>query len=70
MIVLVPLGTMNIAAMAGLAVVIFIEKLWRLGPVFSTPVGVLFLVLAALASFQSWLLPGLEHSGPSMRPMA
>ncbi|WP_435882566.1 DUF2182 domain-containing protein [Streptomyces umbrinus] len=69
MIVLVPLGTMNIAAMAGLAVVIFIEKLWRLGPVFSTAVGVVFLVLAALAPFQSWLLPGLEHSGPSMQPM-
>ncbi|UIX34075.1 DUF2182 domain-containing protein [Streptomyces sp. GQFP] len=69
MIVLVPLGTMNIAAMAGLAVVIFIEKLWRLGPVFSTAVGVVFLVLAALAPFQSWLLPGLEHSAPSMQPM-
>ncbi|WP_411057725.1 DUF2182 domain-containing protein [Streptomyces sp. E11-3] len=64
MIVLIPLGTMNIAAMAGLAAVIFIEKLWRLGPVFSTVVGVAFLVLAALAPFQSWLLPGLEqHAG-------
>jgi predicted metal-binding membrane protein len=69
MILLIPLGTMNIAAMAGLAVVIFLEKLWRLGPVFSTTVGVVFLVLAALAPFQSWLLPGLEHSGPSMEPM-
>ncbi|WP_369244741.1 DUF2182 domain-containing protein [Streptomyces sp. R41] len=69
MIVLIPLGTMNIAAMAGLATVIFIEKLWRLGPVFSTVVGVVFLVLAALAPFQSWLLPGLQHPGPSMQPM-
>ncbi|MEU4999770.1 DUF2182 domain-containing protein [Streptomyces sp. NPDC021622] len=69
MIVLIPLGTMNIAAMAGVAVIIFIEKLWRLGPVFSTAIGVLFLVLAALAPFQSWLLPGLEHHGPSMEPM-
>ncbi|WP_257002353.1 DUF2182 domain-containing protein [Streptomyces sp. WZ.A104] len=64
MIVLIPLGTMNIAAMAALAVVIFVEKLWRLGPVLSTAVGVIFLVLAALAPFQSWLLPGLEqHAG-------
>jgi predicted metal-binding membrane protein len=69
MIVLIPLGTMNIAAMAALAVVIFMEKLWRLGPAFSTAVGVAFLVLAALAPFQSWLLPGLQHSGPSMQPM-
>ncbi|WP_189184620.1 DUF2182 domain-containing protein [Streptomyces albiflavescens] len=69
MIVLIPLGTMNIAAMAALAVVVFIEKLWRLGPVFSAAVGVAFLVLAVLAPFQSWLLPGLQHSGPSMQPM-
>ncbi|GAA0672074.1 DUF2182 domain-containing protein [Kitasatospora atroaurantiaca] len=29
MVVLVPLGVMNVAAMAGIAVVIFLEKLWR-----------------------------------------
>ncbi|WP_156723434.1 DUF2182 domain-containing protein [Streptomyces apocyni] len=64
MIVLIPLGMMNIAAMAALAGVIFLEKLWRLGPLLSTAVGVIFLVLAALAPFQSWLLPGLEqHTG-------
>ncbi|WP_406165911.1 DUF2182 domain-containing protein [Streptomyces sp. NBC_00996] len=70
MIVLIPLGTMNIAAMAALTVVIFMEKLWRLGPAFSTAVGVAFLVLAARAPFQSWLLPGLQPSGPSRQPMA
>jgi predicted metal-binding membrane protein len=61
MIVLIPLGTMNIAAMAALAVVIFVEKLWRRGPALGTAVGVLFLILAALAPFQSWLLPGIER---------
>ncbi|MET9958346.1 DUF2182 domain-containing protein [Streptomyces sp. NPDC006326] len=66
MIVLVPLGVMNIAAMAAVAVVIFVEKLWRLGPVVSTAVGIAFLVLAVLAPFQSWLLPGLE---PAQTPM-
>jgi len=66
MIVLIPLGVMNIAAMAGVAAVIFVEKLWRLGPVFSTAIGVVFLVLAGLAPFQDWLLPGLQ---PSDAPM-
>jgi predicted metal-binding membrane protein len=66
MIVLIPLGVMNIAAMAGVAAVIFVEKLWRRGPVFSTAVGVVFLVLAGLAPFQDWLLPGLQ---PSDAPM-
>ncbi|MEU0270344.1 DUF2182 domain-containing protein [Streptomyces sp. NPDC006307] len=60
MVILVPLGVMNIAAMAGVAAVIFIEKLWRLGPWFSTAVGVVFLVLAGLAPFQDGLLPGLQ----------
>ncbi|NGO08002.1 DUF2182 domain-containing protein [Streptomyces sp. HC44] len=69
MIVLIPLGVMNILAMAAVAVVIFAEKLWRLGPVFSAVVGIAFLVLAALAPFQSWLLPGLETSPSPMTDM-
>jgi predicted metal-binding membrane protein len=60
MVVLVPLGVMNIAAMAAVSAVIFVEKLWRLGPVFSTAVGGLFLVLAVLSLSQEWLLPGLQ----------
>jgi predicted metal-binding membrane protein len=70
MIVLIPLGFMNVAAMAGLAAVIFLEKLWRSGPWLSWAVGLVFLVLAALAPFQDWLLPGLEMSEPSMEPMS
>lgn len=69
MIVLVPLGFMNVAAMAGLAAVIFLEKLWRGGPWLSWAVGLAFLVLAVLAPFQDWLLPGLQMSGPSMDEM-
>ncbi|MET9462542.1 DUF2182 domain-containing protein [Streptomyces canus] len=65
MIVLIPLGFMNVAAMAALAVVIFLEKLWRGGPWLSWAVGLVFLVLAVLAPFQDWLLPGLEMSDPS-----
>lgn len=69
MVVLVPLGVMNVAAMAGLAglaVVIFVEKLWSGGPLLARAVGVVFVVLALLAPFQDRLLPGLQDSMPSM----
>ncbi|MFC5664942.1 DUF2182 domain-containing protein [Kitasatospora misakiensis] len=62
MVVLVPLGVMNVVAMAGIAVVVFLEKLWRRGPLLAQVAGVAFLVLAVLAPFQSWLLPGLTPS--------
>ncbi|MDI3405106.1 DUF2182 domain-containing protein, partial [Streptomyces cavernicola] len=66
MVVLLPLGVMNVAAMAGLAAVIFLEKLWRWGPWLSWTVGLAFLVLAVLAPFQEGLLPGLEMSESQM----
>ncbi|MFF0204487.1 DUF2182 domain-containing protein [Streptomyces sp. NPDC005017] len=69
MVVLVPLGVMNVAAMAGLATVIFVEKLWSRGPQLARTVGVVFLVLAVLAPFQDWLLPGLQEATPSMDGM-
>ncbi|MFJ4361351.1 DUF2182 domain-containing protein [Streptomyces massasporeus] len=69
MVVLVPLGVMNVAAMAGLALVIFAEKLWSRGSLLSGVVGVAFLVLALLAPFQDWLLPGLQGSMPPMDGM-
>lgn len=64
MLLLLPLGVMNIAAMAGLAAVIFLEKLWRYGPQLARAAGVIFLICAALAPFQDWLLPGLQSTGP------
>ncbi|PNG23289.1 hypothetical protein C1J00_04855 [Streptomyces cahuitamycinicus] len=69
MVVLIPLGVMNVAAMAGLAVVIFVEKLWSRGPLLAGVVGVVFLVLAVLAPFQDWVLPGLQEPAPSMDDM-
>ncbi|MFC8144069.1 DUF2182 domain-containing protein [Streptomyces paradoxus] len=69
MVALVPLGVMNVAAMAGLAVVIFVEKLWSRGPLLAGVVGVVFLVLAVLAPFQDWLLPGLQEPASSMDGM-
>ncbi|MFE2275905.1 DUF2182 domain-containing protein [Streptomyces sp. NPDC059454] len=64
MTVLIPLGVMNVAAMAALAVVIFVEKLWSRGRLLAWGVGVAFLVLAVLALFQDWLLPGLRGTMP------
>ncbi|MGW7308464.1 DUF2182 domain-containing protein [Streptomyces sp. NPDC054835] len=64
--VLIPLGVMNVAAMAGVAALIFLEKLWSRGPQLARLAGVAFLVLAVLALFQDWLLPGLRSS---MTPM-
>jgi len=68
MVVLIPLGVMNIAAMAALAVVISLEKLWRHGPILARVVGVAFITLAILAPFQEWLLPGL-HPSNNEQPM-
>jgi len=60
MLVLVAVGVMNIAAMAALASVIFLEKLWRHGPGLSRAVGVAFLAIAVLVPFFPSLLPGLR----------
>ena len=63
MIVLVAVGVMNVAAMAAIAVVIFVEKLWRHGAGFGRVVGVAFIVTGVAALWFSWLLPGL-HASP------
>jgi len=60
MIVLVAVGTMNIAVMAALAAVILIEKIWKYGRPFATAVGGTLIVLAVLALFIPRLLPGLQ----------
>ena len=60
MIVLVAVGVMNIAAMAALAAVIFLEKLWSKGEILGKVVGIAFLVLAVLALFVPELLPALR----------
>ena len=62
MIVLVGVGAMNVPAMVSLAGVILIEKVWRYGPAFSRSVGLLLLLVAALAPFIPSLLPGLRRA--------
>jgi predicted metal-binding membrane protein len=67
MIVLVAVGVMNVAVMAALAVVIFVEKLWRYGKPFAQAVGVALIAIGVLAIWFPWLLPGLHASGmPAM----
>jgi predicted metal-binding membrane protein len=60
MLVLVAVGVMNIAAMAVLAAVIFLEKLWSHGAGLSRWIGFAFLAIAVLAPFFPSLLPGLR----------
>jgi predicted metal-binding membrane protein len=63
MVVLIALGAMNVAAMAALAGVIALEKLWRRGPGLARVVGLALIGLAVLAGFYPSLLPGLHGSG-------
>jgi predicted metal-binding membrane protein len=46
--------------MAGLAVFIFVEKLWRHGKLFGHVVAILFIATGILAIRFPWLLPGLH----------
>ena len=67
MIVLIAVGVMNVAVMAALAVVIFVEKLWRYGKPFGQAAGMVLVAMGALAIWFPWLLPGLHVSAmPTM----
>jgi predicted metal-binding membrane protein len=68
MIILIAVGTMNVAVMVALAVVIFIEKVWKYGRQFATAIGVLLLAAAAMAIWVPWLLPGLRMASMSSAP--
>ena len=66
MIVLIAVGVMNLAVMAGLAAVIFAEKLWRHGKLFGQAVGILLVAAGILAVWFPWLLPGLHVTAMPM----
>jgi predicted metal-binding membrane protein len=63
MLILVATGVMNIAVMALIAAIIFLEKLWQHGNLLRRTLGAAFLVAAVLAPFNPWLLPALHHTG-------
>ena len=60
MVVLVAVGVMNLAAMAVLAVVIFLEKIWRRGDRFAKVVGIGFIAFALVIPLAPRLAPGLH----------
>ena len=66
MIILVAVGTMNLAVMAALAAVILIEKIWKYGHPFARVIGATLIVLAVLALFVPRLLPGLQPMSDQM----
>jgi predicted metal-binding membrane protein len=68
MAILVAVGAMNVAAMAGLAVVIFGEKILPRPRAIAAAAGVAFLVIAMVAAFHPALLHGLNTTemGPVM----
>ena len=68
MIILIAVGTMNVAVMVALAAVIFIEKVWKYGRQFATAVGLLLLGIALLAVWVPWLLPGLHMATMTTAP--
>lgn len=63
MMVLIAVGVMNVAWMAGLAAAVFTEKTWRHGKGFGIAFGVAMIVFAAFVPAHPWLLPGLNGAG-------
>lgn len=65
-VVLIVAGVMNLVAMAVLAVVVLLEKLWSRGAGLSRAVGVLALVCAVAVVWFPELAPGLTSPAPVM----
>ncbi|MGO4230681.1 DUF2182 domain-containing protein [Arthrobacter sp. YAF34] len=60
MVVLIAVGVMNLAWMAALTVVIFLEKTWKYGPALSRITGVALIVFGFFVPSHPELLPGLS----------
>ena len=63
MVVMVAVGVMNLAWMAGLSAVIFLEKTWRHGKGLGIAFGLALLVLACFVPSHPGLAPGLHFDG-------
>jgi predicted metal-binding membrane protein len=66
MVILIAVGVMNVAVMAALAAVIFVEKLWRHGKLFGQATGMVLIAVGVLAIWFPWLLPGLHTAAMPM----
>ncbi len=60
MVVLIAVGLANVAWMAGLAAVIFLEKTWRYGKALSVAFGIALVVLAFFVPSHTGIVPGLH----------
>lgn len=63
MAVLVAVGVMNLAWMAGLAAVVFLEKTWRYGQALGVAFGLALVAFACFVPFHPGLAPGLHLDG-------
>jgi len=66
MVILIAVGVMNVAAMAGLAALVLIEKVWSQGPAAGRLAGAALLALAVATIWFPWLAPGLHAAPPMM----
>lgn len=66
MAVLIAVGVMNVAAMAGLAAVVLVEKTLRQGPAIGRVAGVAAMALAVAVVWLPWLAPGLQAPASMM----
>ena len=65
LVAFVPVWTLMMAAMVGLAALVLIEKTWRWGPAVGRLAGVAALALAVAIIWFPWLASGL-HTAPMM----
>jgi predicted metal-binding membrane protein len=63
MAVLITVGVMNLAWMAGLAGAVLLEKTWRHGKGFGITLGLAMIVFACFVPWHPGLLPGLHTQG-------
>lgn len=66
MALMIAFGTMNLYAMAGLAIVVFVEKRWPVGVPVGRAVGFACLALAVAVVLAPQLAPALHHGGMAM----
>jgi predicted metal-binding membrane protein len=60
MALLVAVGVMNLVAMAGIAALVVLEKLWVRGPLAGRLAGVALITLAVAAIWVPSVAPGLD----------
>jgi predicted metal-binding membrane protein len=63
MVVMIAVGVMNLAWMAALATVVFLERIWRHGKALSVAFGLALILFACFVPWHPSLIPGLHLMG-------